>query len=149
MPFQALPDELPRASDLIIYHEIGAYNNENANITPAGVIPFGQVVFRAKSLDPAAPWAAATVASLVATNEFGVVYGDHYGFKANFTPKAIKAKLFNAVVIKRGPVMFKEFYLKQVHGTQLGASFDILKQLMADQGMVVLDDVTNFTGELV
>ena len=45
--------------------------------------------------------------------------------------------------------MFKEFYLKQVHGTQLGASFDILKQLMADQGMVVLDDVTNFKGELV
>ena len=141
MPFQALPDELPRASDLIIYHEIGAYNNENANITPAGVIPFGQVVFRAKSLDPAAPWAAATVASLVATNEFGVVYGDHYGFKANFTPKSIKSGFFNGLVVKRGPAFLKEFYLKKAHHTFNATQLTTLKELLAGQGLVVLETV--------
>ena len=141
MPFQALPDELPRASDLIIYHEIGAYNNENANITPAGVIPFGQVVFREKSLDPAAPWAAATVASLVATNEFGVVYGDHYGFKANFTPKAIKAGFFNGLVVKRGPAFLKEFYLKKAQHTFNATQLTTLKELLAGQGLVVLETV--------
>ena len=141
MPFQALPDELPRASDLIIYHEIGAYNNENANITPAGVIPFGQVVFRAKSLDPAAPWAAVTVASLVATNEFGVVYGDHYGFKANFTPKAIKAGFFNGLVVKRGPAFLKEFYLKKAQHTFNATQLSTLKELLAGQGLVVLETV--------
>lgn len=141
---------LKRPSDLLIDHYIGNFNNDNANITPAGVMPLGTVVFRAKGLSEAAAWAVVTKAADVATtNEFAVVYGDQYGWKCDFTPKAIKAKFFNSVVIKRGPVMFKEFYLKEVHGTQLGTSFDILKQLLADQGMVVLDDVTNFTGELV
>lgn len=141
MPFKALPDELPRASDLIIYHEIGAYNNENANITPAGVIPFGQVVFRAKSLDPAAPWAAVTVAGLVATNEFGVVYGDNYGFAFDFTPNAIKAGFFNGLVVKRGPAFLKEFYLKKAQATLTATQFTTMKELLAGQGLVVLETV--------
>lgn len=138
-----------QASDLVVDHYIGNFNNDKANITPAGVIPFGTVVFRAKGLGIDAPWAAVASDDDVAdTNEYAVVYGDHYGFKYDFTPKAIKAKFFNAVVIKRGPVMLKEFYIKAVHGTALATKYGVLKQLLADQGVVVLDDVTNFKGTL-
>lgn len=137
------------ASDLVVDHYIGNFNNDKANITPAGVIPFGTVVFRAKGLGIDAPWAAVASDDDVAdTNEYAVVYGDHYGFKYDFTPKAIKAKFFNAVVIKRGPAMLKEFYIKAVHGTALATKYGVLKQLLADQGVVVLDDVTNFKGTL-
>ena len=133
-----------RPSDLIVDQESGNFNCDNANITPAGVIPFGTVVFRAKGLAIEAPWAAvAANADVAATNEYAVVYGDQYGFKADFTPKAIVARKFNAVVIKRGPAMLKEFYIKKVH---LTTNYGVLKQLMADQGLVVLDDVTNFKG---
>lgn len=136
-----------RPSDLIVDQESGNFNYDNANITPAGVIPFGTVVFRAKGLAIEAPWAAvAADADVAATNEYAVVYGDQYGFKADFTPKAIAAKKFNAVVIKRGPAMLKEFYIKQVHGTALTTKYGILKQLLADQGVVVLNDITNFKG---
>ena len=138
-----------QASDLVVDHYIGNFNNDKANITPAGVIPFGTVVFRAKGLGIEAPWAAVKLdADIADTNEYAVVYGDHYGFKYDFTPKAIKAKFFNAVVIKRGPVMLKEFYIKAVHGTALATKYGVLKQLLADQGVVVLDDVTNFKGTL-
>ena len=137
------------ASDLVVDHYIGNFNNDKANITPAGVIPFGTVVFRAKGLAVDAPWAAVASDDDVAdTNEYAVVYGDHYGFKYDFTPKAIKAKFFNAVVIKRGPAMLKEFYIKAVHGTALSTKYGVLKQLLADQGVVVLDDVTNFKGTI-
>lgn len=138
-----------QASDLVVDHYIGNFNNDKANITPAGVIPFGTVVFRKKGLAIEAPWAAvATDDDVAETNEYAVVYGDHYGFKYDFTPKAIKAKLFNAVVVKRGPVMLKEFYIKAVHGTALATKYGVLKQLLADQGVVVLDDVTNFKGTI-
>lgn len=140
---------LKRASDLLVGHYINNFNNDDANITPAGMIPFGTIVFRAKGLALDAAWAAVTkAADIVGTNEFAVVWGDAYGFAADFTPRAIKAKFFNAVVIKRGPVELKEYYIKQVHATQLGASYGIMKQLMADQGLVVLDDVSAFNGTL-
>lgn len=149
MAFTNLNAPTPLASDLIVDHFHFNYNNDNANITPAGVIPFGTVVFRAKGLAKAAAWAAVDdAADVVVGNEFGVVYGDQYGFKVGFTPKAIAAKKYNAIVIKRGPALLKEFHLKQVHGTQLGADFDKLKQLLADQGLVVLDDVSDFDGTL-
>lgn len=140
---------LKRPSDLLIGHYINNFNNDDANITPSGVIPLGTIVFRAKGLAKAAPWAVVTkAADIVGTNEFAVVWGDGYAFAADFTPKAIVAKRYNAVVIKRGPAEFKEFYIKAVHSTQLGASYDVMKQLMADQGLVVLDDVTDFDGSL-
>lgn len=139
---------LKRASDLLIDHEHFNFSNDNANITPpaaAAAIPFGTVVFRAKGLGIAAPWAAVTTdAALVGTNEFAVVWGNHYGFAMDFVPRAIAAGKYNAIVIKRDAA-FKEHYIKQVHGTALGAEdFDVLKQLMADQGLLVLDDVTGY-----
>lgn len=139
-----------RASDLLVGTYQNNFNNDEANITPPAAsapIPFGTIVFRAKGLGKAAAWAAVTAAgNLASTNEYAVVWGDNYGFKANFVPRAIAAGKYNAIVIKRGPAEFKEFYIKQVHGTALGATnFDILKQLLADQGLVVLTDVTKLT----
>ena len=136
---------LKRASDLLIGHYMNAFNFDEANITPSGVIPLGTVVFRAKGLGKRAPWAVLSAAAdVVATNEFAVVWGDGYAFRADFTPNAIVAGRYNAVVIKRGPAEFKEFYIKQVHANALGADpYDVLKQLMADQGLVVLDDITD------
>ena len=138
------------ASDLVVTHGDFNFRNDEANITPAGIIPFGTVVFRAKGLAKAAPWAKVAVAGdVAATNEYAVVYGDQYGFKADFTPKAIAANKYNAIVTKRSAGL-KEYYIKAVHATALGAgTFGILKQIMADQGLIVLDDATNFTGTVV
>lgn len=150
MSFTNLNAPLPLPSDLIIVHENLDYNFDNANITPAGNIPFGTVVYRAKgAASQAVAWTVVDdAADVVVGNDFAVVYGDHYGYKAGFTPKTIAAKKYNSVVISRGPGQLKEFYLKQVHGTQLGATFDKLKMLLADQGLPVLDDVTAFNGTL-
>lgn len=137
-----------RASDLVVAHLDHNFSNDDANITPpaaSAAIPFGTVVFRAKGLGKEAAWAAVTDnTALVTTNEFAVVFGDAYGFKADFVPNAIAADRYNAVVIKRDAGL-KEYYIKQVHGTALGADFDVLKQLMADQGLIVLDDVSDLT----
>lgn len=139
---------LKRASDLLIDHKHFNFSNDNANITPPAAdaaIPLGTVVFRAKGLGIAAPWTIVTDnTSLVTTNEFAVVWGDHHSFAADFVPRPIAAGKFNAVVIKRDAA-FKEYYIGWVHGATLGADFDVLKQLMADQGLLVLDDVTNYT----
>lgn len=139
---------LKRASDLVVAHLDHNFSNDDANITPpaaGAIIPFGTVVFRAKGLAKAAPWTVITDdTSVVATNEFAVVFGDGYGFKADFVPKAIVADRYNSVVIKRDAGL-KEYYIKAVHGTALGADFDILKQLMADQGLIVLDDDSELT----
>lgn len=135
-----------RASDLVVDHDSHNFSNSNANITPpagGAAIPFGTVVFRAKGGLPEAAWTAVTDdTSLVTTNEFAVVFGNHYGFAADFVPRAIAAGKYNAIVIKRDAGL-KEFYLKAVHGTALGADFGQLKELMLAQGLVVLDDVTD------
>lgn len=137
-----------RASDLVVAHEDHNFSNEDANITPpaaGAAIPFGTVVFRAQGLAKAAPWAAVTAAAaLVPENEFGVVFGNHYGFAADFVPRAIAADRYNAIIVKRDAGV-KEYYLKQVHGTQLGADFSVLKELLGNQGVVVLDDVSDLT----
>ena len=97
-----------RASDLVVAHLDHNFSNDDANITPPALgaaIPFGSVVFRAKGGASTAAWTLVTTnASLVTTNEFAVVFGNHYGFAADF---------------------------------------DKLKGLLADQGLVVLTDVTN------
>lgn len=138
-----------RASDLVVAHLDHNFSNDDANITPpaaGAAIPFGTVVFRAKGLAKAAPWAAVSAAADVdAANEYAVVFGDGYGFKADFVPKAIVAGRYNAVVVKRDAGL-KEYYIREVHATALGAApYDILKQLMADQGLIVLDDDSELT----
>lgn len=135
-----------RASDLVVAHLDHNFSNDDANITPPALgaaIPFGSVVFRAKGSASTAAWTLVTTnASLVTTNEFAVVFGNHYGFAADFVPRAIAAKKWNALVVKRD-VGIKEYYLKKAHSTLTAADFDKLKGLLADQGLVVLTDVTD------
>lgn len=133
------------ASDLVVAHADFHFSNDEANITPAGVIPFGTVVFRPKDSAPTVAWeAVAEAADVAATNEFGIVFGDHYGFKYDFTPKAISTGKWNAILTVRD-AGFKEYYIKAVHATALGAApYALLKQLMANQGLIVLKDVSDY-----
>jgi hypothetical protein len=136
---------LKYASDLVIDHKDFHFSNEDINITPAGVMPLGTIVARAKGGTAEAPYKVVTVAGdVVDTNEFAVVFGDHHSFRYDFTPKAIAAGKWNAVGIVRGAA-FKEFYIKANYATVLGAvPYAKLKQLMAAQGLLVLEDVSDF-----
>lgn len=135
---------LKYASDLVIDHSDFHFSNENINITPA-VLPLGSIVFRAKgSIATAAYTKLADAADVVDTNEFAVVFGDHHSFAYDFTPKAIKAGFWNALGIVRDAA-FKEFYIKENYATVLGAApYSKLKQLLADQGLLVLNDVSDY-----
>ena len=140
MPFVANP--LPvRLSDLV-FHEVdpsGRYSRQSINVTPAGELKIGTVVFRAKSvLDPEGAYAVlSNVSQLVDTNEFVVVFGDHYGFNPAFTPNAIVAGEFNSVGFIRGQVQLKDYYLKANNITMTDAQFGTLKTLLARQGVLV------------
>lgn len=132
------------ASDLLIDHPEFKFGNENANITP-GAQPFklGTIVARPKDSAPTVAWEAIDAdADVVATNEFAVVWGDHYGFKADFTPKAIAAGKWNGIVIRKGA--FKEFYIKANYKTVLTTKYAHLLQIMANQGLLVLTDVSDY-----
>lgn len=137
---------LKYASDLVIDHKDFHFSNENINITPAGELPLGSIVFRAKGAAVADPYAKLTAAdAVVDTNEFAVVFGDHHSFAYDFTPKAIAAGKFNALGIVRDAA-FKEFYIKANYATVLGAvPYAKLKQLLAEQGLLVLNDVSDYT----
>ena len=132
------------ASDLLIDHPDFKFGNEDSNITP-GAQPFklGTIVHRPKdSLQTVAWTAVAAGADVVDTNEFAVIWGDHYGFKMDFTPKAIAAGKWNSIVVRKGA--FKEFYIKANYKTVLAADYAKLLQLMANQGLLVLQDVSDF-----
>ena len=136
---------LKYASDLIIDHADFHFSNDDANITPAGEMKLGTIVVRPKDSAPTVAWTVIDAAAdAVATNEFAVVYGDHYGFKYDFTPKAVAAGKWNSIVVVRDAA-FKEFYIKENYATLLGAApYALLKQLMANQGLLVLEDVSKY-----
>jgi len=136
---------LKYASDLVIDHADFHFSNENANITPAGVIKLGTVVVRPKDSAPTVAWTVIDAAAdAVATNEFAVVFGDHNSFAYDFTPKAVVSGKWNSIVIVRDAA-FKEFYIKENYETMLGAApYALLKQLMANQGLLVLQDVSKY-----
>lgn len=136
---------LKYASDLVIDHKHFHFSNEDINITPAGVLPLGAIVARAKGGTAADPYAVITAGTdVVDTNEFAVVFGDHHSFAYDFTPKAIKAGQFNAVGIVRDAA-FKEFYIKANYKTLLGATdYAKLLKLLAAQGLLVLEDVSDY-----
>lgn len=136
---------LKYASDLVIDHDKDHFSNDNANITPAGVLKLGTIVFRPKDSAPTVAWEVIDAAADVAdTNEYAVVYGDHTSFAYDFTPKAIAAGKWNSIVIRRRAA-FKEFYIKENYETLLGATpYALLKQLMTNQGLLVLQDVSKY-----
>ena len=136
---------LKYASDLVIDHKDFHFSNENINITPAGVLPLGAIVARAKGGLATDPYAVITAGTqVVDTNEFAVVFGDHHSFAYDFTPKAIAAGKWNALGIVRDAA-FKEFYIKANYATVLGADYAKLLKLLADQGLLVLEDVSDYT----
>lgn len=131
-----------RLSD-IVFHEqdpcVGAAR-EDINVTPTTTpIKAGTVVFRALSeLDQYAPYTVLTdAAALTVENEFGIVIGDQFSFRSEFTPKAVADKTFNAVVLKRGNIQVKEYLPKQIHGETLGEDFETLRELLKRQGVIM------------
>lgn len=154
MPFVA-ETFVQRFSDLVV-HELDpsvGYSRRDLNITPiTPAVRMGTVVYRAKSADLTAPWTVlASATPLVLTNEFAVVYGDHFSFNPSFVPRAIAAGRYNAVgfVGTSGALQLKEYYIKQVAkstaatgGADLtDAQVETLKGLLEQQGIQVLKTV--------
>jgi len=154
MPFVA-ETFTQRFSDLVV-HELDpsvGYSRRDLNITPPAVaVKLGTVVYRAKSSDLTAAWTVlASAIPLVLTNEFAVVYGDHFSFNPSFVPRAIAANQYNAVgfVGTSGALQLKEYYIKQVakSATNVGgaaltdAQVETLKGLLEQQGIQVLKTV--------
>lgn len=144
-----------RFSDLVV-HELDpsvGYSRRDLNVTPpASPVLLGTVVYRAKSADLTAAWTVlGGSAPLVLTNEFAVVYGDHFSFNPSFTPRAIAANRFNAVgfVGTSGALQLKEYYIKQVAQSAVNvggaaltdAQVETLKGLLEQQGIQVLKTV--------
>lgn len=139
-----------RFSDLVV-HEIDpavGSNRRDINVTPPATDPvqMGQVVFRAISSDLEAPYAVLSAAAqLVATNEFAIVFGDHFSFNPEFKPRAVAAGSYNAVAIvgNGNAIQLKEFYVKQVAQDAEGAAltdaqFETLRGLLEAQGIQLL-----------
>ena len=141
-----------RFSDLVV-HELDpsvGYSRRDLNITPPGrPVLLGTVVYRAKSADLTAAWTVLDSATpLVLTNEFAVVFGDHFSYNPSFTPRTIAAGRYNAVgfVGTSGGLQLKEYYIKQVAksavvdgGAALSdAQVETLKGLLEQQGIQVL-----------
>lgn len=137
-------------SDLVI-HEFDpavGYARQDLNITPIGEIKLGAVVVRAKAdaNTAATAWAVfAGADDLVATNEFAIVYGNHFGFNEKFTPRAIAANQFNAVgYVGRGngALILKDWLVKEVTQDPAGAGlsdgeFEQLRELLKVQGIIL------------
>jgi hypothetical protein len=143
MAFTSIPFE-KLLSDLVIYEGTDpntGFTRKEINVTPpagGAALELGTVVFRAKSADPTAAYAVVAAGADVAlTNEYAIVFGDHYGFKGSFVPAAIAAGKFNAVSFIQGPMKFKEYYLKQIHSALTATQFAALKGVLEKQGLVV------------
>lgn len=150
MPFIAL--SRTDFSDLV-YHELDpavGYSRQDLNITPpaAGAeVKMGTIVFRAKASGntPASPYAVlSAAANLATTNEYAVVYGDHYQCKSEFVPRAIAANQYNAVgfVGKNGGLQLKDYLIKPIAQDAAGAAltdaqFENLREILASQGIIV------------
>lgn len=154
MPFVA-ETFVQRFSDLVV-HELDpsvGYSRRDLNITPPTVpVLLGTVVYRAKSAELSAAWTVlGGAAPLVLTNEFAVVYGDHFSFNPSYIPRAIVANRYNAVgfVGTSGALQLKEHFIKQVAkaavvagGAALtDAQVETLKGLLEQQGIQVLKTV--------
>lgn len=144
MPFVAKP--LPvRFSDLVVKEidPASAYSRDSINVTPpdaSAPLLIGNVVFRAKSLDPTAAYAVlSNVSQLVDTNEFAVVFGDEYSFNPSFVPKAIAAGKFNSIAFIRGMVQLKDYYVKENNIAMTAEQLATLSTLLKRQGVILVE----------
>lgn len=150
MPFVDMPYS-KRLSDLVV-HEIDpsvGYGRKCVNVTPpagGAAVEIGTIVYRAKDTAPEGAYTVLSdTAQIAETNEFAVIYGDHYSFNPSFVPRAIVAGQFNAVgfVGHSGGLQLKEYYI--LHRIlDLGipltkAQFAKLKEVLEKQGIVVLE----------
>lgn len=76
------------------------------------VLPMGAVVYRAKAATDTSYAPLSAAAQLVTTNEFGIVFGDHYGCKAEVTLLAADT-VDNAVAFVRGPIQLKDYLVEE------------------------------------
>lgn len=150
MPFVSL--NRTDLSDLV-YHELDpsvGYSRQDINVTPPAekaAVKMGTVVFRAKAgaNTAATPYAVLSAAGqIVATNEFAIVFGDHYSCKDSFVPRTIDSGQFNAVAFvgKNGALMLKDHLIKAIAQESAGAAltdseFETLRELLAQQGLLV------------
>lgn len=150
MPFTPL--SRTDLSDLV-YHELDpsvGYARSDINVTPpagGGAVAMGTIVFRAKADANTAATAYAVLsaaADISVDNEYAVVFGDHYGCKESFVPRAIAADQFNAVAFvgKSGAVMLKDYLIKAIAQDAGGANlsdseFENLREVLSMQGLRV------------
>ena len=138
-----------RLSDLVV-HEMDpsvGYSRRDVNVTPGTApVTLGTVVYRAATADLDAPYAVLDgAAALVDTNQFAVVFGDHFSFNPSFTPRAIADGRYNAVAFvgTSGGLQLKEYFIKRVAQDADGAAltdaqFETLKGVLEAQGIQVL-----------
>jgi hypothetical protein len=142
-------------SDLIA-HEAAPYDGYsrrviNVTLTNNQVVPMGTVVFRTISSGAVDQTAAYTVmtsanatASLVATNELAVVFGDKWKAQTSFTATASAAT--PCVSIVRGEIQLKDHLLMSSLGitSRASAEYKALKAMLEKQGVIIektLDEV--------
>lgn len=133
-----------RLSDLLLHERDGGqavgFSRDSINVTPPAAsapVLMGTVVFRTKTIDNSAAWTVlAAAGSIVDTNEFAVVFGDHYAFRRTFVPNAIVAGEFNALAFTRS-VQLKDYFIKQVHSNLTSTQWELLRGALRKQGILV------------
>lgn len=98
----------------------------------------GTVVFRARGIDPTVPFAPITAAAnLAITNEYAVLFGDHYNAKPTFLVTQGEAvSFFNQGVILKEKAL-KDIYVDVDTPILTEAQFEGLKLLLERQGIRV------------
>jgi len=136
MPITIIND--PRTSDLVINEREDYYSRASGIVSIAAgeTSKQGTVFFRAKGVNPDATWTKVVAAgNLVATNEFAILAGDHFGEQetvvfATTTPKKALFWVRDAE--------FKETLILAIHDAALSDSeWNTLKKLLADQSLFI------------
>lgn len=145
MPVRDLPYDV-LLSDLVL-NEIDpmvGYSRQDINIAPPAddaPVVMGTVVFKSKDTSYKDPYTVITPALassvLVSTNEFAVVFGNHYQCKSEFVPLPIEAGKWNAVAFVRGQVQLKDKQLKEANAGLTETDYELLTTLLQAQGVLV------------
>lgn len=116
------------------------------NLSASEVTTLGQVVYRAKGVNPDAVWAKVSAGSqVVVTNEFAVVFGDKFSYNPSFVADVTTPALTPAIAYTNG---FGGLVLKNtlpetllttagLNATQIAS----LKLLLENQGIFFSTDL--------
>lgn len=152
MPFTART--FPQLSQLVVRDPFkeDAQCIDVISVTNSGgvTLPMGAVLFRAKGVSSTAQWDAVTSDAVLAVgaedglpvNEFAVVFGDNYDWKASVTIPDTTATEVLAYV--RGPCQLKsrliEEYLLSAGNLDTDETANVIK-LLGDQGILVNETI--------